>query len=124
MGSILRKSSNNHVTLDYNLNVSDLNDVLTTINSRWKLRMLSQIAIGENQFTQLKAVFPTATNHILTKRLLELEEEKFIIRVVNNKDNLLTENYVLTTKSMDLLSVIKQLQQWRTNWQNKAILDW
>ncbi len=116
MGSILRRNNSNSSTVDYKLTISDINDALTTINSRWKLKMLSQISIGENQFTQLKAAYPTATNHSLTKRLLELEEQKFIVRVVNNEENRITTNYVLTAKSKDLLNVVRQLQEWRTNW--------
>ena len=110
MGSILRKNNSNFSIHNYNLNIAGLNDVLATINSRWKLRVLSEISAGKNQFMHLKAAFPTATNHSLTKRITELENEKFIVRVVANSDGLLTVSYALTTKSKDLLEVIEQLQ--------------
>jgi len=117
MASILRETNNYVRNQAVPVKTADMNGVLKTVSTRWKMMILFNISLGHNQYTKLKAVFPTATNHILIKRLRELEAEKFIAVEVENIGGIMVINYGLTTKSLALLQIMKQLQQWGTHWQ-------
>lgn len=118
MATILK----NNVTTNHNLkileNTTEVNDVLRTIGTRWKMMILYDISQGVNQINKIKAAFPTASDHMLTQRLRELEAEKFIEKYVEEDTVPSAITYSLTTKSRALLQIIKQLQQWGLHWKD------
>jgi DNA-binding HxlR family transcriptional regulator len=118
MATILK----NNVTTNHNLrileNTTEVNDVLRTISTRWKMMILYDISQGVNQLNKIKAAFPTASDHMLTQRLRELESEKFIEKHVEGNAEPVQISYSLTTKSRALLQIIKQLQQWGLHWKD------
>ncbi len=118
MATILKNNVTNNHNLRILENTTEVNDVLRTISTRWKMMILYDISLGVNQVNKIKAAFPTASDHMLTQRLRELESEKFIEKHVEGDVVPVQISYSLTTKSRALLQIIKQLQQWGLHWKD------
>ncbi len=117
MATILKRNLTNNHHLKVLENTTEVNDVLRTISTRWKMMILYDISQGVNQVNKIKAAFPTASDHTLIQRLRELEAGKFIEKQVEGDEGTTLQiSYALTTKSRALLQIIKQLQQWGLHW--------
>lgn len=94
----------------------EVNEVLNNISTRWKMQILHSISGGVRQFSLLKRAFPSLSDQILGKRLLELVADELIDRTVIEERVPKHIIYNLTEKGIELLKIIDDLHQWGRKW--------
>jgi DNA-binding HxlR family transcriptional regulator len=65
----------------------------------------------------LKRLLPGISSTVLSERLLELEHEGLITKKIYPEIPIRIE-YSLTTRTMELESILKQLSNWVDKWKN------
>ena len=94
----------------------EVNELLLTISSRWKMQVLHSIAAGQNQFNLLKKAFPSLSDQVLGRRLSELTNEQLVVKNVLADKSPVQILYTLTQKGNDLLKIIDDLHKWGIAW--------
>jgi len=87
-----------------------LNDLLTVLNGKWKIRLILCLSFEPKRFNEIKRCHGISPR-ILSKELKELEINGIINRNEVN-DSLKTVIYSLTEMGTELIPIIIQLQKW------------
>lgn len=94
-----------------------LQDTLFVIGGKWKLPVLRAISIDCYRFREIQRSVPSITTRVLSKELKHLEENKLIIRTVN--DTPLAVEYKLSEYTHSLLPVLEAMILWGKNHRKK-----
>ena len=87
---------------------------LEVIGGKWKGSILYLLLVGKKRFNELKRVFPSLTQRILTQQLRELERDGIIHREVYAEVPPRVE-YSLTEFGRTLAPVLELLRDWGVN---------
>jgi DNA-binding HxlR family transcriptional regulator len=94
----------------------DVVDIWELLGKRWSLHILKNLSInGTARFNELKRLLPGISSTVLSERLLELEREGLLIKKVYPEVPIRVE-YSLTSRTKDLESILKQLNNWVNKW--------
>lgn len=116
MASDIKISSTNFQNVKILSNICDVNTVLKKISPRWKMTILYDLSKGNQQFSKLKAKYPTLSDQVLSKRLHELEADGFISKEAIKQRQPQQIIYKVTHKGTSLLAIMVQLNQWALEW--------
>jgi DNA-binding HxlR family transcriptional regulator len=120
MASQIKESSSNANNLRMLSSACEVIDILKMISPRWKMPILVSIYKGQQQFSRLKAVFPSLSDQVLGKRLGELVNDGLIEKQVIPETCPYQIVYTHTAKAEELIGIIKQLQLWgKKTWEQK-----
>jgi DNA-binding HxlR family transcriptional regulator len=72
MATALKPGTSNACNITSLSLACEVNDVLREISPRWKMQVLHKIAAGVNQFSAIKSAFPSLSDQIWAKDLLNL----------------------------------------------------
>ncbi len=97
-----------------------LNDLMSVLNGKWKMRIILCLASEPKRFNEIKKCH-NISPRILSKELKELKMNEIITRTEVN-DNLKTVIYTLTEMGNELIPIIMQLQKWGTNHRQKVLV--
>lgn len=81
------------------------------VSGQWTVAICCYLVNGKLRFGELKKLVPTITERILTLELRKMEERKLLVRTVYPEVPARVE-YELTQSGLELLPVIRQLEQW------------
>ncbi|MBW8682868.1 winged helix-turn-helix transcriptional regulator [Chitinophaga rhizophila] len=81
------------------------------ISGQWTIGICSWLGNGRLRFSELKKVMPGITERILTLELKKLEQRGMIIRHVF-PDVPVRVEYELTPIGLELIPILKQLEEW------------
>ena len=98
-----------------------LNDLLTVLNGKWKMRLILCLASEPKRFNEMKNCHGISPR-ILSKELKELEMNGIIIKT-EVKDSLNTVIYTLTEIGLELIPIIMQLQKWGDAHRHKVLVQ-
>ena len=84
---------------------------LEVIGGKWKGTILYRLLDGKKRFNELKRMFPSLTQRILTQQLRELERDGIIHREAYAEVPPRVE-YSLTEQGRTLAPVLELLRQW------------
>jgi DNA-binding HxlR family transcriptional regulator len=87
---------------------------LEVIGGKWKGTILYRLLMGKKRFNELKRMFPSLTQRILTQQLRELERDGIIHREVYAEVPPRVE-YSLTEFGRTLTPVLELLREWGVN---------
>lgn len=87
---------------------------LEVIGGKWKGSILYRLLEGTKRFNEMKRMFPSLTQRILTQQLRELERDGMIHREVYAEVPPRVE-YSLTEMGRTLAPVLLQLREWGVN---------
>ncbi len=87
-----------------------LNDLMSVLNGKWKMRLILCLFSEPKHFNEIKKCHGISPR-ILSKELKELEMNGVINREVIN-DNLKSVIYSLNEAGKELVTIIVQLQKW------------
>jgi DNA-binding HxlR family transcriptional regulator len=87
---------------------------LEVIGGKWKGSILYRLLEGTKRFNEMKRMFHSLTQRILTQQLRELERDGMIHREVYAEVPPRVE-YSLTEMGRTLAPVLKQLRDWGVN---------
>ncbi|HYY57743.1 MAG TPA: helix-turn-helix domain-containing protein [Pyrinomonadaceae bacterium] len=87
---------------------------LEVIGGKWKGTILYRLLDGKKRFNELKRMFPSLTQRILTQQLRELERDGIIHREVYAEVPPRVE-YSLTEQGRTLKPVLELLREWGVN---------
>ena len=87
---------------------------LEVIGGKWKGSILYLLLVGKKRFNELKRVFPSLTQRILTQQLRELERDGIIHREVYAEVPPRVE-YSLTEFGRTLAPILELLREWGVN---------
>ena len=96
-----------------------LNDLLTVLNGKWKMRLILCLSSEPKRFNEMKKCHGISPR-ILSKELKELEMNGIIIKT-EVKDSLNTVIYTLTEIGLELIPIIMQLQKWGDAHRHKVL---
>lgn len=82
-----------------------LNDTLYRVGMRWKMQVLYGIEQGICSFGVLKRELPGISDHMLGKRLRELQDEGLLGRDAHG-------SYATTARGRKLLAIMQELCDW------------
>jgi DNA-binding HxlR family transcriptional regulator len=89
-----------------------LNDLMSVLNGKWKMRLILCLANEPKHFNEIRKCHGISPR-ILSKELKELELNSILHRTEVN-DNLKSVVYSLTEQGTELVPIILQLQKWGT----------
>jgi DNA-binding HxlR family transcriptional regulator len=89
----------------------DLTYVISKIEGRWKLQLLSKLEDKKCRFSELKKEFYFITERMLTLQLRALEQDGLVKRTVYAEVPPRVE-YELTDMAFELAPIFKQLSAW------------
>lgn len=89
----------------------DLTYVISKIEGRWKLQLLSKLEDRKHRFSELKKEFSFITERMLTLQLRALEQDGLVKRTVYAEVPPKVE-YELTAMALELAPIFKQLSDW------------
>jgi DNA-binding HxlR family transcriptional regulator len=89
----------------------DLTYVVSKIEGRWKLQILSKLEEKKFRFSELKKEFSMITERMLTLQLRALERDGLVKRTVHAEVPPRVE-YELTEMGIELGPILKQLSLW------------
>jgi DNA-binding HxlR family transcriptional regulator len=96
----------------------DISGIWEILGKRWSLHILRNLSTnGIVRFNELKRLLPGISSTVLSERLLELEHEGLISKKIYPEIPIRVE-YSLTTRTMELESILKQLSNWVDKWKN------
>lgn len=81
------------------------------IGGKWKALLLWNLSLGTRRFSELKRLFPAATQKMLTQQLRDLENNGLVSRKVYAEIPPKVE-YTLTDFGMTLMPVLTAMNQW------------
>jgi len=84
------------------------------LSKRWTGLIVSQLLNGPQRFCNIESSFPIS-GRILSERLKDLEQEGIVKREVYPETPVRIE-YSLTEKGIALAPVIREIQNWSTDW--------
>ncbi|CAH0347138.1 MULTISPECIES: winged helix-turn-helix transcriptional regulator [unclassified Bacillus (in: firmicutes)] len=84
------------------------------LSKRWTGLIVSQLLDGPQRFCNIESSFPIS-GRILSERLKDLEQAGIVKREVYPETPVRIE-YSLTEKGIALSPVIKEIQNWSTEW--------
>jgi len=87
---------------------------LEVIGGKWKGSILYHLLAGKKRFNEIKRLFPSLTQRILTQQLRELERDGIIHREVYAEVPPRVE-YSLTEQGRTLAPVLELLREWGIN---------
>lgn len=97
------------------MNENNFSDIMSQIEGKWKIFILSKLAVhGTQRYTELKEFMPEASDQILTNKLKELEENNLVRREIFQTMPPKVE-YSITEKGQRLNQIICLLDHWATN---------
>ncbi len=96
-----------------------LNDLLTVLNGKWKMRLILCLSSEPKRFNEMKKCHGISPR-ILSKELKELEMNGIITKT-EVKDSLNTVIYTLTEIGLELIPIIMQLQKWGDAHRHKVL---
>jgi DNA-binding HxlR family transcriptional regulator len=112
MSSDIKESSMNAYNLKVLAESCQVNEILKSISSRWKMQILYSISKEVQQFSLLKKAFPSLSDQVLGKRLTELSDEGLTIKS-SIPDTMPPQIiYTVTPKGSRLLEIILELHLW------------
>ncbi|NIG53331.1 helix-turn-helix domain-containing protein [Chitinophaga sp. Cy-1792] len=85
-----------------------LRDAIELLSGKWKICILQQLEFGEKRFKDLQEVVVGISPKVLTKELLELEQNLLITRTVNNTKPI-TVSYAITPFALEAQAVYDAL---------------
>lgn len=113
MASQVKNSSSNAYNLKVLAASNDVNEVLEMISPRWKMQILCSVSQGVNQFSRLKELFPSLSDQVLGKRLVELVSEGLLLKEQVAGTVPQQTVYTPTEKAAALLEILLQLHLWK-----------
>jgi len=92
---------------------SDCGQIYATnlIGGQWTLAICCHLAKGKLRFGELRKRIPNITERMLTLQLRKMEENKLVTRTVYAEVPPRVE-YKLTESAMQLIPILKQLEEW------------
>ena len=87
-----------------------LNDLMSILNGKWKIRIILCLASEPKRFNEIKK-YHNISPRILSKELKELEANEIISRAELG-DSLKSVQYSLAELGKELIPIIIQLQKW------------
>ena len=87
---------------------------MNIIGNKWKPIIIYLLSDGPLRFGRLNSLIPTISRKVLTNQLKELENDGLLIRKAFAEIPPRVE-YSLTSKSVNLLPVLKLLSEWANN---------
>jgi DNA-binding HxlR family transcriptional regulator len=84
---------------------------LDVVGERWALLVVRELLLGPKRFTDLRAGLPRIGPDVLSQRLRELEQAG-IVRPERLPPPVATQVYELTTRGLELESVVLALGRW------------
>ena len=97
-----------------NPNACTLVHTMNIIGNKWKPIIIYLLSDGPLRFGRLNSLIPTISRKVLTNQLKELENDGLLIRKAFAEIPPRVE-YSLTSKSVNLLPVLKLLSEWANN---------
>lgn len=85
------------------------------ISKRWIGLIIHQLLVGPQRFCTIEAALPNISGRLLSERLKDLEHEGIVKREVFPEIPVRIE-YSLTKKGLALEPVIREIENWSTNW--------
>lgn len=107
----VRKKSSTYSRNEKCIVECDLTYVVTKIEGRWKLQILSKLEDKRSRFSELKKEFSFITERMLTLQLRALEKDGLVKRTVYAEVPPRVE-YELTAMAFELAPIFKQLSDW------------
>ena len=96
----------------------DIVDIWEILGKRWALHILKNLSInGKVRFNELKRLLPGISSTVLSERLLELEREGLVTKKIYSEIPTRVE-YELSTRTMELESILNQLSKWVIKWKD------
>lgn len=99
----------------------DLTYVISKIEGRWKLQLLSKLEDRKYRFSELKKEFSFITERMLTLQLRALEQDGLVKRTAYAEVPLRVE-YELTDMAFELAPIFKQLSEWGSKHRRRDLL--
>lgn len=92
------------------------------IGGKWKTLILFHLIDGTKRFGELKKLMSGVTQRMLTNQLRELEADGLISREIYKEIPPKVE-YSLTDLGLSLESILEQMCQWGTRYQEKVVIN-
>jgi len=89
------------------------------IGRRWNPQLVRVLLAGPARYRDLKAAVPAISDHLLSRRLKELEEAGIVSRTVDSGSPVRVE-YALTRAGEGLVDVIGALGEWAERFARRA----
>lgn len=106
-----RKENSTYSRNEKSIIECDLTYVVSKIEGRWKLQIISKLEEGKHRFSELKKEFSFITERMLTLQLRALEQDGLVKRTVYAEVPPRVE-YELTAMAFELGPILKQLSEW------------
>jgi DNA-binding HxlR family transcriptional regulator len=106
-----RKKNSTYTRNEKTIIECDLTYVVSKIEGRWKLQILSKLEGKKFRFSELKKEFPLITERMLSLQLRALEQDGLVKRTVYAEVPPRVE-YELTGMAFELGPIFKQLSDW------------
>lgn len=104
------------------VDLASFRGALHIISGRWTIEILFVLHSGTKRFGELKRAIPGITQHMLTARLRELEEQAMVAREIYAEVPPRVE-YTLTGKALGLKPVFAELLRWAGTHAGEAISE-
>lgn len=118
----VRKKSSTYTRNEKCIIECDLTYVVSKIEGRWKLQILSKLEDKRSRFRELKKEFYFITERMLTLQLRALEKDGLVKRTVYAEVPPRVE-YELTEMALELVPIFKQLSEWGNRHRNLTEKD-
>lgn len=82
-------------------------DLFNSLWKRWSLHILFYLSFWSKWFNELKRNIPQISSKVLSQRLLELEQDWFIIKNILSEKPFRVE-YILTQKTKNLKEIFEK----------------
>jgi DNA-binding HxlR family transcriptional regulator len=116
MSSKLKAGTTNAHNLVVLSGKCEVNEILRSISTRWKMQILHSISENAVQFSLLKSSFPSLSDQMLGKRLAELVADGLISKTVVEEKAPMKIVYAPTPKGAELLRIVHSLHHWGLKW--------
>lgn len=116
MSSKLKAGTTNAHNLVVLSGKCEVNEILRSISTRWKMQILHSISENAVQFSLLKSSFPSLSDQMLGKRLAELVADGLISKTVVEEKAPMKIVYAPTAKGAELLRIVHSLHHWGLKW--------
>lgn len=117
MSSKLKEGTTNAWNINVLKTSCNVNEELRNISPRWKMQILHSVKHGICQFSLLKEAFPSLSDQVLGKRLLELVIDNLVDKTAIEDTVPKQILYTTTTKGDELLAIVDDLHKWGMRWQ-------
>ena len=106
-----KTTSTNAENEQYLKSVCPMQHAMEQLSGRWKILLLWYIHLGLNRFSLMQRRIPKITTKMLSQQLRELEESGLLTRTIYPEMPPRVE-YALTEKSLSLVPVFLQFNEW------------